>query len=259
MREYTTLSKKKIKLIKSLEFRKFRKSSGLFLAEGPKLIGELLPFFRCHLLVATKDWYKENPTVKAEDYVLSSPEELSKASLLKTPQNVLALFYQPTYTVDLSKCTNKLSLVLDGVQDPGNLGTIIRLADWFGIEYLFCSPETVDVYNPKTVQATMGALARVKLSYTPLPKLIENFTSLSIPIYGTFLSGKNIYEEELSQQGVLIMGNEGQGISQEIESKVTHPLYIPNYPLNRESTESLNVGVATAVACAEFRRQALKK
>ena len=138
-------------------------------------------------------------------------------------------------------------------QDPGNLGTIIRLADWFGIEDIFCSTGTVDVFNPKTVQATMGAIARVKVHYCDLPKLISSLKG--IPVYGTFLDGNIIYSETLSANGLIVMGNEGNGISREVEALINRRLYIPNYPQERETSESLNVAIATAVVCAEFRRR----
>ena len=145
-------------------------------------------------------------------------------------------------------------LALDDVQDPGNLGTIIRLADWFGIEHIFCSPNTVDVYNPKTVQATMGGIARVKLHYISLPELIASLED--IPVYGTFLDGENMYTQPLSAYGLIVMGNEGNGIGDEVKRLINRKLYIPNYPAERETSESLNVAIATAVVCAEFRRQA---
>ena len=151
--------------------------------------------------------------------------------------------------------SESLCLALDDIQDPGNLGTIIRLADWFGIEHIFCSQGTVDVYNPKTIQATMGALARVKLHYCNLPSMIAELGN--VPVYGTFLDGDNMYEKKLTNYGLIVMGNEGNGVSQEVAELVNERLYIPNYPLQRETSESLNVAVATAVVCAEFRRRAI--
>ncbi|MDL2291924.1 RNA methyltransferase [Bacteroides sp. OttesenSCG-928-F21] len=248
-----SLSKNKIKYIKSLDQKKNRKEEKLFVAEGPKLVGDLLPYFRCRLLVATAEWLDQQHPIQADEIVTATQEELSKASFLKTPQQVLALFEQPDYPVDYGVVNHSLCLALDDIQDPGNLGTIIRLADWFGIEHLFCSPNTVDVYSPKVIQATMGGIARVKVHYTPLYDLIK---SANTPVYGTFLDGENIYSEALSQNGLIVMGNEGNGISKEIEQLINRKLYIPNYPLNRETSESLNVAVATAVVCAEFRRQA---
>lgn len=248
------LSKNRIKYIRSLELKKNRKADKVFLAEGPKLIGDLLGHFPCRFLAATAGWLSQQPHLPVEDISEVSDEELSRASLLKTPQQVLAVFEQPEYDIDASVIARSLCLALDDVQDPGNLGTIIRLADWFGIEHIFCSPNTVDVYNPKAVQATMGGIARVKLHYTPLPNLIRRLKD--VPVYGTFLDGENMYSQQLSANGLIVMGNEGNGIGNEVEQLINRKLYIPNYPAERETSESLNVAIATAVVCAEFRRQA---
>lgn len=248
------LSKNRIKYIRSLESKKNRKEEKVFLAEGPKLVGDLLGHFRCRFLVATAGWLSAHPHLQVEDVSEVTEEELSRASLLKTPQQVLAVFEQRKEAPDFSVVGRSLCIALDDVQDPGNLGTIIRLADWFGIEHIFCSPNTVDVYNPKTIQATMGGIARVKLHYTSLPALIRSLKD--IPVYGTFLDGKNMYEQSLSTYGLIVMGNEGNGIGKEVEELINRKLYIPNYPAERETSESLNVAIATAVVCAEFRRQA---
>lgn len=247
------LSKNKIKYIHSLELKKNRKEEQAFVAEGHKLVGDLLGHFPCRLLVATRAWLDRNPDVEAMEIIEVNQEELTRASLLKTPQEVLAVFEQPEYSIQPEVVERSLCLALDDVQDPGNLGTIIRLADWFGIEHIFCSLGTVDVYNPKTVQATMGALARVKLHYVDLPSIIASMPS--VPIYGTFLDGNNIYAETLSANGLIIMGNEGKGVSLEVAKLVNKRLYVPNYPSERVTSESLNVAVATAVVCAEFRRR----
>ncbi len=253
-----SLSKNKIRYIRSLELKKHRKEEQVFLAEGPKLVGELLGNFPCKLLVATSEWLESQPVLpRAQEVITASREELSRASLLKTPQTVLAVFEQPVFPVDREAPRDSLCLALDGVQDPGNLGTIIRLADWFGIEHIFCSPVTVDVYSPKTVQATMGGLARVKVHYTDLPAWLASLED--IPVYGTFLDGGNMYGEVLSPTGVIVMGNEGNGIGAEVATLVNRRIYIPTYPADRLAAESLNVGVATAVVCAEFRRQAASK
>ena len=249
-----SLSKNRIKYIRSLELKKNRKEDKVFLAEGPKLVGDLLGHFPCHFLAATSGWLKEHTQLPVDEVAEVTDEELSRASLLKTPQQVLAIFSQPEYTADAEVIRHSLCLALDDIQDPGNLGTIIRLADWFGIEHIFCSPNTVDVYNPKTVQATMGGIARVKVHYTPLPDLIRSLGD--VPIYGTFLDGKNMYSQQLSTNGLIVMGNEGNGIGSEVEQLINRKLYIPNYPQERETSESLNVAIATAVVCAEFRRQA---
>ena len=247
------LSKNKIKYIRSLELKKNRKEERAFVAEGHKLVGDLLGHFSCRLLVATRSWMDVHPQVGADEVIEVTQEELTRASLQKTPQDVLAIFEQPEYPMNPEVISQSLCLALDDVQDPGNLGTIIRVADWFGIEHIFCSPGTVDVYNPKTIQATMGALARVKLHYCNLPSLIASLGD--VPVYGTFLDGKNIYGEDLSTYGLIVMGNEGKGVSQEVADMVNKRLYIPNYPPQRETSESLNVAMATGIVCAEFRRR----
>lgn len=247
------LSKNKTKYIHSLESKKNRNEAGLFVAEGTKTVCELLTVFPCQLLVATPEWLHTHPLPEVGEVVEASREEIRKAGFMKTPQEVLAVFMQPTVTFNPSGLANSLCLALDNIQDPGNLGTIIRLADWFGIDHLFCSTHTVDVYNPKVIQATMGGIAHVQVSYHHLPELIEQLSPL--PVYGTFLDGASIYDEPLSNHGLIIMGNEGNGISPEIEKLVNRRLYIPNYPPGRETTESLNVAIATSVVCAEFRRR----
>jgi TrmH family RNA methyltransferase len=247
------LSKNKIKYIHSLELKKNRKKEGVFVAEGHKLVGDLLPHFHCRLILATNTWLKEHHDIQADEIIEITPEELVKASLLKTPQEVLAIFEQPQYNYTTDVIKDSLCLALDDIQDPGNLGTIIRLADWFGIEHIFCSQGTVDVYNSKVIQATMGALARVKVHYCNLPNLISSLRD--VPVYGTFLDGENIYNKPLSENGLIIMGNEGNGVSKEVSQLINNKLYIPNYPTGRATSESLNVAIATAVVCAEFRRR----
>lgn len=247
------LSKNKIKYIRSLELKKNRKEEQVFVAEGHKLVGDLLGYFPCRLLIATSEWLQMHASVLADEIIEVTQEELSRASLLKTPQEVLAVFEQPSYNFNPEVIRTTLCLALDDVQDPGNLGTIIRLADWFGIEHIFCSTGTADVFNPKTVQATMGALARVKVYYCSLPQLIGEVKDA--PVYGTFLDGNIIYAESLSANGLIVMGNEGKGVSPEVEKMINKRLYIPNYPQERETSESLNVAIATAVVCAEFRRR----
>lgn len=254
--EISMLSKNKLKYIRSLELKKNRKEEDVFVAEGHKLVGDLLGHFPCRLLVATSEWLLRHPSVQAEEVVEVTQEELSRASLLKTPQEVLAIFAQPHYEVRKEVIAEGLCLALDDVQDPGNLGTIIRLADWFGIGHIFCSQGTVDVYNPKVVQATMGALARVQLHYVDLPKLIASLEK-DIPVYGTFLDGEDMYGKPLSANGLIVMGNEGNGIGKEVSNLINRRLYIPNYPKDRETSESLNVATATAIICAEFRRRLL--
>ena len=250
------LSKNKIKYIHSLDLKKNRKSEQAFVAEGHKLVGELAGHFPCRMLLATRAWLDAHPQAEATEIIEVTHEELTRASLLKTPQDVLAVFSQPEYSICPEVIGQSLCLALDDVQDPGNLGTIVRMADWFGIEHIFCSKETVDVYNPKTVQATMGALAHVKLHYCDLHELISSLGN-EVPVYGTFLDGDNMYEQPLSTNGLIVMGNEGKGVSTEVAQLINRRLYIPNYPPERETTESLNVAVATAIVCSEFRRRAI--
>jgi TrmH family RNA methyltransferase len=251
------LSKNDIKNIKSLELKKFRDEKKLFVAEGHKLVGELLGVFRCVLLVATNEWLAGHGRIPADRVETVSADELKRASLLRSPQDVLAVFCIPDDKSAMKEAAAKnLVLALDDVQDPGNLGTIMRIADWFGIKDIFCSKGTADIYNPKAVQATMGAISRVKIHYTELAKEIASLPA-SVPVYGTFLEGDIIYDTELSGNGVIIMGNEGNGISREVGKTINRKLYIPNWPAGAATSESLNVAIATAIVCSEFRRRLL--
>lgn len=247
------LSKNKLRLLLSFTKKKARDEQNLFLAEGNKLVRDLLPYFHCKTLVGTVDFFEKEEIRLESDCYIATKEELERLSLTRSPQAVWALFERKEHNLNLSELKEKLSLALDGVQDPGNLGTIIRIADWFGIENIICSSNCVDLYNPKVVQATMGAIARVKIHYTDLVKLMDSVGDL--PIYGTFLEGDIIYETPLSSNGIIVMGNEGNGISEEVKQKITQKLFIPNYPSNRKTSESLNVAVATSIVCSEFRRR----
>jgi len=249
------LTKNTIKLIRSLELKKFRTRENSFVAEGPKVVGDLLAVMRPKMVFATSQWISENNT-NGIDVEIVSEDELSRISFLQHPQQVLAVFPMPSYdeSIDYTKeLKGKLTLALDSVQDPGNLGTIIRIADWFGIETILCSHETADAYNPKVIQATMGSIARVRIIYTDLTKTLEAIAS-EMPIYGTFLDGENIHSRQLPKEAVIVMGNEGKGISQDVARLVTDRVLIPNYPEGRPTADSLNVAIATAITCAEFRR-----
>ena len=248
------ISLSKIKLIKSLEQKKFRDETGLFMAEGTKLVLDLLSVFQCTILVGTHDWLAENKEVTATEIIEIEAGEFSKISNQKSPQGVLAVFKKRDDTWRPEDLFQKLTLALDDIQDPGNLGTIIRIADWFGITDVFCSDHTADVYNSKTIQATMGALARVRVHSVNLAEFLNTYP-LNQPVYGTFMDGENVYDTSLSPYGIIVMGNEGNGISNDIEKLVTARLLIPNYPVGQLTSESLNVGVATALICAEFRRR----
>ena len=250
------ISKNQIKYIHQLELKKFRKQEGLFIAEGHKVVGDLLRAgFKPRQIFAVQDWITDNSSqLSVLDSQLSEVnlEELTRLSLLQHPQQVLALFPIPDeQTIPSPK--NALSILLDNVQDPGNLGTIIRIADWFGIDTIYCSLGTVDAWNPKVVQATMGSIARVHIKYVD-PQLLFDSLPDKIPVYGTFLDGDNIYTQQLSQQGIIVMGNEGNGISDAVRSCVTHKLLIPDFHKG-DTADSLNVAIATAITCSEFRRR----
>lgn len=254
------LSKNKLKYIRSLSIKKYRDQEAAFVAEGPKIVEDIIEHFPCLLLLCTPEYLKSHSYYKANEIITVSPKELEQASSLKAPRDVIAIFSQQRTRRAHLTDTNRqqpLLLALDGVQDPGNLGTIIRLADWFGIGHIYCSHDCADAFSPKVIQATMGAIARVEVHYVDLIDFINN--NSGTPIYGTFLDGEDIYEADLSQGGILLMGNEGKGISKHIERLVDKKLYIPSYPSNRETAESLNVATATAIACAEFRRQAIER
>ena len=230
------ISKAQVKLVRSLQQKKFRDELGLFLAEGDKCVEELRKAFELvHL-------YREGEN--------ATRTEIEQMSGLKTPQGVIGVFRKHSIE-DLRLKIEDLVLALDGIQDPGNLGTIIRTCDWFGVHDIVCSKDTADCYNPKVVQATMGALARVRVHYVDLPNWLAEQQR---PIIGTLLEGQDMYEKPLPKTGIIVMGNEGNGISQEVRKLITHPIRIPSYPKNAETSESLNVSIATAIVLAEFRR-----
>ena len=246
------ISKNKIKYIRSLELKKNRNKEGKFVAEGFKVVDDLLALQPADLIVANQEWLHGKHLADQTEVIEVTEEELKKVSFLQHPQQVLAVFRQ-AQDGDFSINTQELSLALDGVQDPGNLGTIIRIADWFGITHIYCSQDTADVYNPKVVQATMGSIARVKVEYGNLLGLVESLPE-DVPVYGTLLDGDNIYQQQLENRGLIVMGNEGKGISPALAKKVNRRLLIPNFPEGRATADSLNVAIATAITCSEFRR-----
>ena len=282
------ISKSQIKLVRSLQMKKFRDETGLFVAEGEKCVEELCKGFEVEYYIQTAD--ADRPAtpdrtqtgLRPDRVLLATPKEIEQMSGLRTPQGVIGVFRKRPIE-DWRLKIEDIILVLDGVQDPGNLGTIIRTCDWFGVHEIVCSKDTADCYNPKVVQATMGALARVNLCYLNLPHWLEGIRNQEsgIRIYGTLLEGENMYEVlgngglingDASLNGglmpqVIIMGNEGNGISAEVRKLITHPIRIPSYPPNgvsgqngknaerSEVVESLNVSIATAIVLAEFRRQ----
>ena len=256
------ISKNQLKYIRQLEQKKYRRREGVFVAEGTKVVGDLLQRYRPEAVFATADW--QAPAGITPQLV--TDDELRRISFLQHPQQVLALFPLPvscqpstvnckpsTVNSKPSTVNSDLSLALDGVQDPGNLGTIIRIADWFGISTIICSEDTVDAWNPKVVQATMGSIARVNIIYLNLPDFLDTLPA-DFPVYGTFLDGDNIYTQELTPNGLIIMGNEGNGISEAVRSKVNRRLLIPDFHQG-PTADSLNVAIATAITCSEFRRR----
>lgn len=256
------ISKSKQKFIRSLQLKKNRREEGLFVAEGPKVVGDILAVNSPKMVVATAAWLSKNgcrlsPTTEVIDV---NDEELRQISFLQHPQDVLAVFPIPanqSRIFDERYLKSHLCLALDGVQDPGNLGTIVRIADWFGIETVFCSQETADLWNPKVVQATMGSIAHVKVCYVDLEQLFSTLPH-DFPVYGTLLDGTDIYQQQLSNYGIIVMGNEGNGISHAIRQHVNRMLLIPNFPKGRPAADSLNVAIATAITCAEFRRRSVQ-
>ena len=244
------VSKNQIKLITGLHLKKNRLANQLFLAEGVKVIQELLQsnFVLEHLYATEESFSSFSITNKS----VVSEVEMKKITALSTPSSCLAVFQIPKQEQLINA---GLLVALDDIRDPGNLGTIIRLCDWFGIEQIVCSKETVDLYNPKVVQATMGSIARVKLNYLDLEKFISETT---LPVFGTFMDGLNIYEEKLPKEGIIILGNEANGISKSIEKLVKNRIAIPRFG-NLQKTESLNVATATAIVLSEFRRSSSGK
>ena len=244
------MTKAEIQFVRSLSDKRVRDAERLFIAEGDKLIGEIL---QSNLKVRHLYALEGHFDGRAERV---SEKEMERISQLKTASTSLAVVEQPHHKSVKSAPAGALSLALDGVQNPGNLGTIIRLADWFGVEDIICSRDTADCFNPKVIQATMGAILRVRVHYTDnLPALLQEAHREGLNIYGTLLDGGNIYDERLASSGIIVMGNEGRGITDETRKTLTHRLLIPPYPADAPTSESLNVAMATGIILAEFRRQ----
>ncbi len=266
------LSQHQIKRITALKVKKFREEAGLFIAEGQKLVLDLSGSnYRVKEVYASAGWIVDNLSMLQEKEISAFetlPREMERISGLTTPGPVLAIVEIPN--ARMHECTNAqmhplttlphhhittLTLALDDIRDPGNLGTILRIADWFGISDVICSESTVDLYNPKVVQATMGSITRVNVIYANLAKTLEQLQG-RCPVYGAFLDGEDLYGQPLETSCVLVIGNESRGISKELEQYITRRIFIPSYGSNQAGkAESLNASVATAVICAEFRRQ----
>ena len=251
------ISKNLVKKVHQLSMKKYRDLTHLFVGEGPKICRDLLGKSRVETVLCTDEF--DAAGFPGDKVVLVSEEELRKVSFLQHPQQVLCVFHQMEPAIAISdvvaQSIDHLTLVLDGVQDPGNMGTIIRIADWFGVEHIICSHQCADVWNNKVVQATMGSIARVTIHYTDLIALMQSKPK-NVPVYGTLLDGEPLGTHPLSRGGLLVMGNEGKGISNDLRPYIDHPIVIPSYPEGRETADSLNVGVATAIMCHEFRRNA---
>jgi len=251
------LSKRTIKLINSLEKKKFRQELGLFAVQGEKMIEELLKSdYKIRMLLST-DFYFLNNTLNTPDTekILVTEDEMHKISTLATAGKIMAIAEIPKQQQIFELKKNNLYLALDDLQDPGNVGTIMRLASWFGIDTLIMSENTADIYNAKTVQATMGALFRLQVFYKNLTEVFTLAQQQTIPVYGTYLNGKNIYETKLTMNGIIVLGNEGNGINKNLDKYITEKLYIPPFSNNNTHSESLNVSVAAAIVCSEFRRR----
>ncbi len=246
------MTKQEIQFVRLLADKRNRDQEQLFIAEGDKLITEIIA---SGLKVRNIYAIEGHLSGKAE---VVSAKEMERISQLKTASSSLAVVEQPRHKTPATAPTNALCIALDGVQNPGNLGTIIRLADWFGVEDIFCSQDTADCFNPKVVQATMGAILRVRVHYLHLADFLARTAAAGTPIYGTMLDGENIYSTHLTPNGVIVMGNEGKGVSAECAKSFSGKLLIPSYPPERQGSESLNVAMATGIVCAEFRRRTAK-
>jgi len=244
------LTKATAKLIQSLKDKRHRQESGLFVMEGAKIVAEL-PASKITVksLFATRNWLDANENLfSGVDKVEVTEQQLKQISFLQTPQQVLALAYIPKQEWNVNQLQSQFSIVLDTIQDPGNLGTIIRIADWYGIKHIVCSADSADVYNPKVIQATMGSFLRVNVVYTSLETLLrEN----QLPVYGAVMNGVNLYRTSFPKEGLLIIGNEGSGIGEQLMPYISYPITIPK----QGGAESLNAGIATAIICDAWARQ----
>ncbi len=258
------LSKNQIKFITSLKLKKFREEHNLFIAEGTKIVCELLTSsIHVKQVYATSEFFRNNKIDNTIERFEIKENELVRISTLHTPNQVLAVCEIPNYNLEIETLKNKLTLVLDNIQDPGNLGTIIRIADWFAIENIICSNTTADIYNPKVVQSTMGSIARIKIHYQDLESLFQStIINNQLPIFGALLQGENIYKTQLPKNAIIIIGNESKGISENIIPFITNKISIPTFSQLKTNTgeaESLNAAIATSIICSEFRRTIINK
>jgi TrmH family RNA methyltransferase len=252
------IPKPTLKLLRSLQQKKFRDQHGLFVVEGEKMVLELIDAgerMETKILIATAEWLKEhgNSFGTGIRVIESSMHDISKGSHLVTPQPVLALVKIPDEKDPSPVQGSGMALGFEAIRDPGNLGTVIRTADWFGIGEIVCSKDSVDQYNPKVVQATMGSLFRVRVRYVDLKQQLESWSGLGKPVYGTFLEGENIYEIPIEQSPLVLFGNESKGLSSELTPYVRRKITVPSFGSSK--AESLNLASSVAVICAEIRRR----
>ena len=252
------LSKNEIKFLNALKQKKFRNEHGLFIAEGEKIINDLLKStINIRQVYATSEFIQTLPPSNTIEYIEIKSNELERISSLTTANSALAVCEIPNHQLNIDSLKEQLTLVLDDIKDPGNLGTIIRIADWFGISTIICSEETADAFNPKVVQATMGSIARIKIHYVQLTDFFQKQKeSINLPVYGALLEGENVFSKKLSTNGFVVIGNESRGISIEIQQQLTDKITIPSFSNAQKhgEAESLNAAIATAVICSEFRR-----
>ncbi len=247
------------KFVISLSSAKHRREEGAFIAEGTKCVCDTLSAFSLRYLFATQRWIDEHPMLPPGDMrktIVTGKREIERMSSLSTPSEVLAVYDMPNMCFNPGIASKELVVALDGVQDPGNVGTIIRAADWFGVRHILLSEDCADAFSPKTIMATMGAISRVRIWRGDLYAMLRECGN---NIFGTFLDGDSIYESPLSSTGVIVMGSEGNGISDNIGSLVSKRILIPSYPADAVTSESLNVGMATSIVLAEFRRREIMK
>ena len=250
-----------LSFVRSLHQKKCRIEHKLFLVEGEKMVNELMASdFIIHSLFADDNWEPASLFRDSQKLLQTvNAKELAQISTLQTPNKVLAVVHQPEIVFD-GYLNNKHYLLLDDISDPGNVGTIIRIADWFGINEIFYSPQSVEPFNPKVVQSTMGSIFRIKIHEVDTVQLLDlNKQTVQLPVIAAVLSGKNVFEQQLTLTGILVIGNESRGINSKLQSYFTHPVCIPSFSLSAQSAESLNVAVATGILCSEIKRQQMFK
>lgn len=260
---FIVLTKNQINFITSLQRKPIRAENNLFVVEGVKMVEEVIQSaLKIDSIYATSDWINANSSILFSftfEPIIVSDKELQRISSLSNPNEVLAVCVMKQTDFSVQKCKNRLTLFLDNIQDPGNLGTIIRIADWFGVQNIVCTTDTVDVYNPKVIQATMGSFLRVNVLYKSLDTLLKEANLLEIPIYGAALNGENLYSTVNLDKGIIVLGNESKGISNEILKLCSTKISIPCFSTDSNSgPDSLNVAVAAGIICSEFNRRNIK-